>query len=360
MGTRRDFMKTAAAAAGVVFTGCNVPGMAHAQGARKQTIINGRRIKTIDIHAHCVIPEAVAATGRDPKTILAGTTRGSDELFIGAEPRLRAMDSQGIDIEALSINPTWYGLEREMAAKVVQLQNEKLAELCAAHPDRFVAFASLALQHPDLAVQQLETAVKKYNMRGAAIGGNVGNDEFANPKFNPVWAKAEELGVLLFIHPSSPPELANRYKGNGWLSNAIGNPLDTTIALSHLIFEGTLDKFPGLKICSAHGGGFLGSYAPRSDYSCMVSPSNCNPNIKLKKKPTEYLRQMYFDTLVFTPEALRHLAAEVGVSQLMLGTDYPFPWQDKGVEHIMASPFTDEERIAMLSTTAAKLMGIKL
>lgn len=360
MGTRRDFMKTAAAAAGVVFTGCNVPGMAHAQGARKQTIINGRRIKTIDIHAHCVIPEAVAVTGRDPKTILAGTTRGSDELFIGAEPRLRAMDSQGIDIEALSINPTWYGLEREMAAKVVQLQNEKLAELCATHPDRFVAFASLALQHPDLAVQQLETAVKKYNMRGAAIGGTVGNDEFANPKFNPVWAKAEELGVLLFIHPSSPPELANRYKGNGWLSNAIGNPLDTTIALSHLIFEGTLDKFPGLKICSAHGGGFLGSYAPRSDYSCMVSPTNCNPNIKLKKKPTEYLRQMYFDTLVFTPEALRHLAAEVGVSQLMLGTDYPFPWQDKGIEHIMASPFTDEERIAMLSTTAAKLMGIKL
>jgi predicted TIM-barrel fold metal-dependent hydrolase len=360
MGTRRDFMKTAAAAAGVVFTGCNVPGMAHAQGARKQTIINGRRIKTIDIHAHCVIPEAVAVTGRDPKTILAGTTRGSNELFIGAEPRLRAMDSQGIDIEALSINPTWYGLEREMAAKVVQLQNEKLAELCATHPDRFVAFASLALQHPDLAVQQLETAVKKYNMRGAAIGGNVGNDEFANPKFNLVWAKAEELGVLLFIHPSSPPELANRYKGNGWLSNAIGNPLDTTIALSHLIFEGTLDKFPGLKICSAHGGGFLGSYAPRSDYSCMVSPTNCNPNIKLKKKPTEYLRQMYFDTLVFTPEALRHLAAEVGVSQLMLGTDYPFPWQDKGIEHIMASPFTDEERIAMLSTTAAKLMGIKL
>ena len=205
MSTRRDFIRKAAgAAAGVVFTGCHMSGIAHAQGARKQTVINGRRIKTIDIHAHCVIPEAVAATGRDPKSVLAGTTRGSDELFIGAEPRLRAMDSQGIDVEALSINPTWYNLDRDMAAKVVQIQNEKLAELCAAHPDRFVAFASLALQHPDLAVQQLETAVKKYNMRGAAIGGNVGNDEFANPKFHPVWAKAEELGVLLFIHPSSP------------------------------------------------------------------------------------------------------------------------------------------------------------
>ena len=361
MSTRREFIqKAAGAAAGVVFTGCNVPGIAHAQGARKQTIINGRRIKTIDIHAHCAIPEAVALTGRDPKSILSPSTRGSDETFIVFEQRLRAMDAQGIDMEALSINPFWYGMERDMVTKVVQMQNEKLAELCAVHPDRFVAFASLALQYPDLAVAQLETAMKKYNMRGIAIGGHVAGVEFSNAKFHPVWAKAEELGVLLFIHPATQPELATRYKGNGWLSNAIGNPLDTTIALSHLIFEGTLDKFPGLKICSAHGGGFLPSYAARSDYSCMVSPANCDANIKLKKKPTEYLRDMYFDTLVFTPEALRHLAAEVGVDKLMLGTDYPYRWQDKGVEHIMASPFSDEERIAMLSTTAAKLLGIKL
>jgi aminocarboxymuconate-semialdehyde decarboxylase len=361
MSTRRDFIKKAAgAAAGGVFTGCNMPGMAQAQGARKQTVINGRRIKTIDIHAHCAIKEALALTGQDPDKVLPQATRGSSEAIIVVEQRLRAMDSQGIDIEALSINPFWYGMQRDLAGKIIDVQNEKLAELCGAHPDRFVPFASLALQFPDLAVQQLETAVKKYNMRGAAIGGNVAGLEFANAKFHPVWAKAEELGVLLFIHPASPPELANRYKGNGWLANAIGNPLDTTIALSHLIFEGTLDKFPGLKICSAHGGGYLPSYAPRSDHSCMVSPVNCNPEIKLKKKPTEYLRQMYFDTLIFTPEALRHLAAEVGASQLMLGTDYPYPWQDKGIEHIMASPFTDEERIAMLSTTAAKLMGIKL
>ena len=360
MGNRREFIKAAGAAAGVIFTGCHLQGAAHAQGARRHTVINGRRIKTIDIHAHCVIPEAVALTGRDPKTVLAGTTRGSNELFIGVEQRVRAMDAQGIDMEVLSINPTWYGLGRDLAAAIVQTQNEKLAELCAANPERFAPMASLALQFPDLAVQQLETAVKKYNMRAVGIGGNVGDDEFANAKFNPVWAKAEELGVLLFIHPSSPPELAKRFKGNGWLSNAIGNPLDTTIALSHLIFEGTLDKFPGLKICGAHGGGYLGSYAPRSDYSCMVSPANCNPDIKLKKKPTEYMRQMYYDTLVFTPEALRHLAAEVGSDKLMLGTDYPFAWQDKGVEHILNSPFSDDERIAMLSGTAAKLLGIKL
>ena len=146
-------------------------------------------------------------------------------------------------------------------AAIVKLQNEKLAELCAARPERFGAFASLSLQFPDLAVQQLETAVKKQGLRGAAIGGSVQGEDFSDPKFHPVWAKAEELGAVLFIHPQSTPELAKRFKGNGWLSNTIGNPLDTTIALQHLIFEGTLDRFPGLKVLAAHGGGYLGSYA---------------------------------------------------------------------------------------------------
>src|SRR5439155_97081 len=154
---------------------------------------------------------------------------------------------------------------------------------------------------------------------------------------HPFWAKAEELGVLIFIHPQSTPDLARRFKGNGWLANTIGNPLDTTIALSHLIFEGTLDRFPGLKICSAHGGGYLPSYAPRSDNSLRVAP-DMDTGVKLKKKPTEYLRTMYYDTLVFTSEALRHLAAEVGTSQLVVGTDHPIPWQDKSVDHILKAP----------------------
>ena len=156
------------------------------------------------------------------------------------------------------------------------------------------------------------------------------------PNFTPVWAKAEELGAVLFVHPQSTPELAKRFKGNGWLSNLIGNPLDTTIALQHLIFEGTLDRFPGLKVLAAHGGGYLGSYAPRSDHACFVSPKNCNPDIKLKKKPTEYLNQLYFDALVFTPEALRHLVAQVGASQIMLGSDHPIP--GRSIRSIMSVP----------------------
>jgi len=321
--------------------------------ARREVTVGGRRVRTIDIHAHCVVPEAQALLGQSTGEARFG--RGIDE--VGAQ-RLQVMDEQGIDVEALSINPTWYRAERDVAERVVSIQNERLAEYCAAHPDRFVAFASVALQFPDLAATQLEHAVKQLGLRGAAVGATVGNDEFAHPKFHPFWAKAEELGVLLFLHPQGTPDLARRLGGNGWLANTIGNPLDTTIALSHMIFEGTLDRFPGLKLCSAHGGGYLPSYAARSDYALRIHPE-MDTGVKLQKQPSEYLRQLYYDTLIFTSEALRHLAAEVGVGQLMLGTDHPYPWQAASVDHILqAEGFTDDDRIAMLGATAETLLGM--
>ncbi len=122
------------------------------------------------------------------------------------------------------------------------------------------------------------------------MGGSVNGEELAAEKFNPVWAKAEEsLGVLIFLHPQGTAELTSRLGGNGGLDNAIGNPApsSTTIALSHLIFEGTLDRFPGLKLCSAHGGGYLPSYAARSDAIGVTFPQRVKP---LKKRPTEYLQ----------------------------------------------------------------------
>src|SRR6266571_1464327 len=361
MNTRRDFLKRGTAA-GIVFCGCGMMDAARAQqpGAQRVPVtLNGKRVKTIDVHAHCHFREAVALTGEEESRILP-RTKGSLEHYIVVEQRLKGMDAQAIDMEVLSINPFWYRRERDLAAKIVEVQNEKLAELCASRPDRFAAFASLALQFPDLAVQQLETALKKQGLRGAAIGGSVLGEDFSEPKFHPVWAEADELGAVLFIHPQSTPDLARRFKGNGWLANTIGNPLDTTIALQHLIFEGTLDRFPRLKICSAHGGGFLPSYAPRSDNSLRVAP-DMDTGVKLKKKPTEYLKQMYYDTLVFTSEALRHLAAEVGVNRLVVGTDHPIPWQDKSIDHILKAPgFSNAERRMMLGETAAKLLGIKL
>jgi aminocarboxymuconate-semialdehyde decarboxylase len=364
--TRRDFLGvTAGALAGLAFVGCDLlaASPARAQARRREVVVNGRRAKTVDVHAHCAVPEALAlmnqklAPGTGLPPILNMATEAAD--------RIRAMDEQGIDVEALSINPFWYKADRDLAKQIVSIQNAKLAEACAAHPDRFVAFATVALQHPELAAEQLEEGVKKYGLRGAGIGGSVNGDEISDPKFHPFWAKAEQLGVLVFIHPQGAgvaSEIPKRLKGNGYLDNVIGNPLETTIALSHLIFEGTLDKFPGLKICGAHGGGFLPSYAGRSDRGCPTRPDACPGGTygPIKKKPSEYLKQMYYDTMVFSPEGVRHLAAEVGASQLIVGTDFPYPWTKTAVDEVLSTPgLSDQDKVAVLGGTAMKLLGIK-
>jgi aminocarboxymuconate-semialdehyde decarboxylase len=361
MSTRREFLKRANAAAGIVFCGCVMREAASAQApsaARLPVMVNGKRVKTVDVHSHCLFHEALNLLGNEARSVLP-PTKGVEEHFIVIDERLKAMDAMGVDMEVLSINPFWYRRERALAAEIVRVQNEKLAELTASRPDRFAAFASLSLQFPDLAVEQLERAIKQQGLKGAAIGGSVLGENFSSTRFHPVWAKAEELGAVLFIHPQSTPELARRFKGNGWLSNTIGNPLDTTIALEHLIFEGTLDRFPGLKIIAAHGGGYLPSYAARQDHACFVSPQNCDAEIKLAKAPSEYLKQLHYDALVFTPEGLRHLVAQVGASQLMLGTDHPIPWEQHPVDHVFATTtLSDDEKVAILGGNAARLFGL--
>lgn len=350
---RRELLCHAAGAlTAVAFVGCGLVNPAASQTPRRRgVVVNGKRVRTVDVHAHCQVPEANALMGLEVRL----------PSLVVSPDRIKVMDEQGIDIEALSINPIfWYKAEPDLAGRVVKLQNEKLAEICAAQPDRFVGLASVALQHPDLAAAQLEDAVKRLGLRGALVGGSVNGEDLSDPKFHPFWAKAEQLGVLIFIHPQGTAELnvSGRLKGNGVLENVIGNPLETTIALSHLIFEGTLDAYPGLKICAAHAGGYLPSYAARSDQGCVTFPERCTR--ALKKKPTEYLRQLYYDSMVFTPEGLRHLIAEVGASQIVLGTDYPFPWTKTAVDHILDTPgLSDGERIAILGETAARLLALQ-
>jgi aminocarboxymuconate-semialdehyde decarboxylase len=330
---------------------------------RKPVVINGKRIFTIDTHAHCFFPEAVALAGEG--SVINAAVKGGPQHYIpvsdssAVQYRLDTMDAMGIDMQVLSCNVFWYNKTREVAQEICRINNENLSALCKAYPTRFSAFGSVALQFPDLAVQQLEEIMKTPGLKGIAIQANVLGVDFSDPKFDPVWAKAEELKATLFMHPQSTPQLASRFKGNGWLSNTIGNPLDTTIALQHLIFDGTLDKFPNLKIIAPHGGGYLASYAPRSDHSCFISPSNCDPNIKLKKKPTEYLNQLYFDSLVFTSEALRHLAAQVGPGQIVIGTDQPIPWNEDPIGHVMETPLSNRDKANILGLTAARVLGIK-
>jgi aminocarboxymuconate-semialdehyde decarboxylase len=360
MPSRREFLRDVATAGGLLFVGCSgladaaqlAPAAAPARHA--PVILRGRKIRTIDIHAHCVVPQATTLlkrqVNRQPAHLLEG------QAFAD---RLRDMDAQGIDIAVLSINPNWYDIDRDLATEVIKIQNDALSAFCASHADRFTAFATASLQFPDLAAVQLEDAVKKGGLRGVSVGGSVAGDELADPKFHPFFVKADELGVVVFIHPQPSPVLASRLKGNGPLSASVWNPIETTLALTHLIFEGTLDRFPGLKVCVAHGGGYLPSYMHRLDRGCQVNPDQCQPGVP-KKRPTEYLKQLYYDSLVFTPEALRHLAAEVGADHIVMGTDYPFPWVTTPVDHVLETPgLGDAEREAILSGTATRLLGLR-
>lgn len=318
MPDRRAFLGAVAGAT----VGLLTSSRAFAQ-ARKQVFVAGRRVKTVDIHAHAAIKEV--------EKVVQGTklqrTIGGPRLLGPAW--LSLMDEWGIDVSVLSVNQYWwYAADRDLAAKIIRVQDEGLAAWCQAHPARFVALSSVALQHPDLAAEQLEYAVTKLGFRGASVGGHVEGEIPVSPRFDPFWAKAQELDVPVFMHPAGAPNIV-RERGlefRGDLGNIVGNPLETTVFLTRMIFDGMLDRFPKLKICGAHGGGYLPSYFGRTDVACNGGGATDCAN---QKPPREYLRtQIFVDTMVFSDEALRHLVAEMGISQVVYGTDMPLGWPD--------------------------------
>ena len=375
MTNRRTFLKQfAGATAGICFASCPWVEAASAMqaggaGRRREVAVGGRRIKTVDVHTHCNVPAVWDLLqdyemGQIVREQLDNPVSGKQVSVANAQERLRVMDAEGIDVQAVGVNPFWYAADRDLAVEIIRIQNEEIAKLCAAHSDRFVGMATVALQYPYLAAQQLEDGVKRLGMRGCVIGGSVNEQALSDPRFHPFWAKVEELGCLVFIHPQNTgivSEIREWLEGNGALTNVIGYPLETTVALSHLIFEGTLDRFPGVKICAAHAGGYLPSYMGRSDRCVTQSPNPCRNVRPVRKRPSEYLKQLYFDSMVFTAEGLRHLAAEVGASQIILGTDFPYGWTSEAVDHILNTPgLSDADKRAILGETAAKLLRIGL
>lgn len=372
MPNRRDVLKClASTTTGVFFVGCELMNATSGlqkpepKGKRRQVMVAGRRVLTVDIHCHCyvnvddLIADHLDSIGASQKSVTAPILSPTN-----LDARLQHMDEHGIDVQAVCIAPNYnYWAEQGLAERIVQRQNEQIAGMCAAHPDRFVGIGAVALQHPLLAVEQMTHAANKLGMRGFEIDGSVNGEPISAPKFDPFWAKAEELAILIFIHPQSVVGAVPKFPGNGFLDNVIGHPLETTVALSHLIFEGTLDRYPGLKICGAHGGGFLASYLGRSTHCAEVS-EGCKPIEK--RPPSEYFKQqLYCDSIVFTAEGLRHLVAEVGASHILLGTDFPY---DIGFPHMGDSREVDlvlgvaglsaAEQRAILGGNAAHLLRI--
>ena len=358
MPHRRDFLKAlGAGAAGACVTGrgrSDAFPSVQAGRPRRQVMIAGRAVRVIDVHAHGVIPVEHTLAG----TSLAGRGGGSGTSILGA-PRLQVMDEQGVDVQILTINGYWwYAADRDLARRIVVAQNEGLAAWVASHPERFVALASVALQHPDLAAAQLEDGVTRLGLRGASIGGHVNGEDLSLAKYDPFWAKAAALGVPVFMHPGGAENLIREgaLRGRGDLGNVIGNPLETTYFLSRLIFDGVLDRFPGLRVCAAHAGGYLPSYLGRTEAACVVRRDADCAN---KKTPSEYLKsQIHIDTMVFSNEGLRHLVAEVGVGQIAYGTDVPFNWPVT-VDLIVDAPFlSSADKEAILGGNASRLFRL--
>jgi aminocarboxymuconate-semialdehyde decarboxylase len=354
MPHRRDFIKGAARAMAGLFV------MAHSRPAfaqRREVFIGKRRIKVVDVHGHFIAPEELNVV---KGTNLAGNISNNlnGPLVLGAS-RIQAMDRRGIDVQVLSHQGGWwYGAERGLAQQIVAIQNEKLSEWCRAHPDRFAGLASVSLQFPELAAQQLDDAVKKLGLRGVGIAGHVAGEIPSAAKYDPFWAKVQELGVVVFVHPVGADNVLrdDALRGRGDLGNIIGNPLETTVFLSRLIFDGTLDRFPNLKICGAHAGGYLPSYLGRTDVACDVRDS---ANCANKKRPRDYFKQQILvDSMIFSEEGLRHLVAETGVSQVVYGTDIPYNWPETLDLILKASFLKDAEKEAILGGNLIKLLRL--
>ena len=248
MTSRREFLRGVGGSAGGAFLAGYGLG-AEAQSARREITLNGRRITTVDIHAHCIFPEV--------RDVIAGSPldgRAFPEFQMLGPDRLEQMNSRGIDYQALSMTIQghwWYAADRSLAARIVRASDDALAVWVERHPDRFVALSSVALPYPDLAAEQLEYAVTELGARGASIGGQVNGEYPSSERFDPFWAKAVELDVPVFMHPAlGAPNIVveNALAGRGGLENVVGGPLESTLFLTHMIFDGTLDRFPTLKI----------------------------------------------------------------------------------------------------------------
>jgi aminocarboxymuconate-semialdehyde decarboxylase len=355
---RRFFLMGAAAAAGAGYFAGGLgsrPAWAAqaAGGGRKQVMVAGKRVKVIDIHAHLVIPKS--------GELLAGSNVKGDypRAQILGPDRIAAMDARGIDMQVVSINQYWwYGADRDLAAKIVRVHDEGVADWCKSHSDRFVGLTSPSIQHPDLAAEQLEYAVKTLGLKGASVGGNIKGEVPSSEKYDPFWKKAEELGVPVFMHPTNADDIVEkgRFEGRGDLGNIVGNPFETALFLTKLIFDGTFDRFPRLKVVGAHGGGYLPSYFGRTEVTCDV---RANAKCANTKRPKEYLRSnIMADAMVFSDEGLRHQVAEMGVSQIVYGTDMPFNWPDMVDTIVNAKFLNNQEKEDILGGNLIRMLKI--
>lgn len=329
----------------------------------------------IDIHCHYANPEVAAQVAplnpaqHEPSVKYANALTREVNVkqmkdrapkLSSIEVRLKDMDRMGIDIQAVSPAPnqTYYWTDPGLGAELARKVNERIAQIVAKWPDRFVGLGTVPLQDPDLAVSELVYAVKNLGLRGVEINPSVNGMDLSDGRLSldRFFKKTEELGVIIFMHPigfTQGERLLDHY-----FNNVIGNPLETTVAASHLIFDGVMERHPKLKVVLPHGGGYLAHYWARMDHGWKARP-DCR--VVIKKRPSSYLEKFYFDTITFDRGMLEQEVARFGADHVLLGTDYPY---DMGVEDPVGfidgcKKINKKQKEAIMGGNAARLLGIR-
>jgi len=330
------------------------------------------RPRTIDIHTHILTEETIGLLAKEapwvaPKLTpidadfavleVAGTPykpfpRGGWEL----ERRFADMDAAEVNVHVLSATPQTYLYDQDPALTVATstLQNDQIAKLTKTHPDRFMGIATLPMQAPEQAADELRRAVRELGMHGAMIGSNIAGKNLDNPALEPVWVAAAELGAFMMIHPTNVAG-ADRLRSY-YLANLIGNPLDTTIAAACLVFGGVMERHPKLNVCLVHGGGFVPYQAGRWAHGWHVRPE---PKVNIKQSPEPWIDRFYYDTILHAKPQLEFLVNSVGPSRVLLGSDYPY---DMGtgecVRQVRALSVSEADKAKLLNDNAVKLLGV--
>jgi aminocarboxymuconate-semialdehyde decarboxylase len=330
------------------------------------------RPRTIDCHTHILGEEAMRRLGKESARVAPVMDKRGDpacKLIIdGAvaqdpfpremwdtEQRLRDMDRNGVDIQVLA--PTvftfFYQHEPALGLACAALQNEEIAAEIARHPGRFLGIGGVPLQAPELAAQELERAMTRLGLRGAMIGTHVRGRNLDDPALEPFWATAEKLGAFIFIHPHGGAG-AERL-GSYYLKNLVGLPFETTIAGASLVFGGVLERYPDLRICLSHGGGFLPYQAGRFRHGFEVRPE---AKVNLEGSPEASIARLHYDTILHAKPTLEFLIASAGADHVLLGSDYPFDMGNMDcVARVEALAIPPGDRDLILGGYADRLLG---
>jgi aminocarboxymuconate-semialdehyde decarboxylase len=325
---------------------------------------------TIDVHCHLFSPAverlisghpsktaevAASLQALGPESVSLNTTLAQQlaPQFVDVNHRLHDMNAMGVDIQVISPSPTqyYYWADPDLSNKIGAIQNDQIAAMCAAYPLRFAALGTVALQDPIRAADQLKVLIRDRGFKGVQISTLVNGRDIAGRIYDPFWRMAEELGAVVFVHPwgsTFGPRLADYY-----LMNLIGQPVEHAVCLSKLIFGGTFDRYPRLKVLAGHGGGYLPSYAQRSDHGYAVRPEAAG----CRCRPTDYLKRIWFDSIVYESDALARLIDVVGRGRVVVGTDYPYDMGHYDPSGLLR-PFDEETQRMILGTNAAALLGL--